>query len=193
MIVTKDIDYETIKKNYETKECTYSSGFTYEYVHWKELWFELSRTDKEGKKEISINTRVWDILNNYLNKAWRVRMWYGSEDGTSWLDEYDAKGTVGRTTGEIKEPILIPTKRSLGGMCVLTSRIIRIDDIDEKRTLWKHENFHLPSMHVKYGETDCKELPYGIFTDDGINVANFTTEVKAYNWLAFMEGKRYKA
>lgn len=32
MIVTKDIDYETIKKNYETKECTYSSGFTYEYV-----------------------------------------------------------------------------------------------------------------------------------------------------------------
>ena len=102
-------------------------------------------------------------------------------------------GRIGRTTGVIKIPILVYNSRCYGGPAILVGSIIRIDDIEDKRTLWKVSNFHVEPMEIK--TTDDKDYPYSVMQhkDDGTiqNIANFKKEDSAKRWVDFMLGKRY--
>ncbi len=73
------------------------------------------------------------------------------------------------------------------------SSVIRIDDIEDKRTLWKLSNFHVEKMTIESRES--KDYPFAVMQtqDNGAisNIANFKTEIQAQKWIDFMEGKRY--
>lgn len=103
---------------------------------------------------------------------------------------------LGRTTGNIKIPILVKNSRSWGGGAVLVGAIIRIDDIEDKRTLWKVPNFHVEDMKVYeiFGDKNYKYQVAKLSEDSGKweVQASFKTEKQAHNWVAFMRGKRYR-
>ena len=67
------------------------------------------------------------LVDCYHSKA-RIRIWYGdTATGVSWLEEYDTIGTIGRSGGQVKIPLLLKNARSSGGGGILCHCIIRID------------------------------------------------------------------
>ena len=158
--------------------------------------FEVALLLNDGTlKEYSrtVDDKFISVLLRAYKYKFRIRIWYGdTETGRAWNEEYDVMGTVGRTTGNIKIPILVYSKKSWGGSALLMGNIIRIDDIEDRRTLWQVPDFHVEKMEVVYKNGD---YPFQVMQtkDNGevVNVANFKTEMKAYHYIDFMNGKRY--
>lgn len=139
--------------------------------------------------------QVLEQCRQYKN---RVRLWYGdTKTGRSWNNEYGITGTIGRSCGDIKIPILVNNKRSHGGDAILTSCLIRIDDIISHRTLWRVDNFHVEKMRIELPSPELREDGYVAAVmmeeDSGAveNVANFKKEKSAKRWIQFMNGERY--
>lgn len=176
-----------------------SNGNTLYYVVREGMYFEVGMLLGD-KHNLVIFDNVSEELINIILRAYkykfRIRVFYGDiHTGKSWNEEYDVMGTIGRTTGNIKIPILVHNKRSWGGGALLLSSVIRIDDIEEKRTLWKLPDFHVEPMEIVYYPDDPNGLSYNVMQtkDSGVrvNVADFKTEKQAQKWIDFMEGKRY--
>ena len=74
--------------------------------------------------------------------------------------------------------------------------ITRIDDIKEKRTLYRLDNFHVEDMKVYeiFGDANFKYQVAKLPEDSGEweVQASFKTEQQAHNYVAFMRGKRYR-
>lgn len=65
------------------------------------------------------------ILESARKTGRRLRIEYGDQkSGRLWGDSY--RGRIGRSTGEIQVPLLILTKRSMGGEAILDHCIVRI-------------------------------------------------------------------
>ena len=134
----------------------------------------------------------------------RVRLFYGDkETGRDWGEEFDTMGYVGRTCGPIKSLILLLCCDSRGGCAILTDCIVRlyVDGIET----YRHPKYHQPEYEIgpvpdKIGYTNMKEEGYttGVYAilpspkGAKVNVANFKSEKKAKNWIAFMKGERMK-
>ena len=175
-----------------------ASGNTLYYVEREGMFFEVGISlGSENKLKVfdNVNEGLMNIILRAYKYKFRIRVFYGDiHTGRSWNEEYDVMGTIGRTTGNIKIPILVHNKRSWGGGALLLSSIIRIDDIEDKRTLWKLPNFHVEKMTIEKSGA-YKDYPFSVMQtqDNGAisNVANFKTEIQAKKWIDFMEGKRY--
>jgi hypothetical protein len=178
-------------------ESKLDNGNTLYYVERGGMYFDVGiYLGKE--KRLKVYNKVDESLMNTICLACknhnRVRIWYGDRDsGRSWNEEYDVVGRIGRTMGVIKIPILVYNSRCYGGPAISVGSIIRIDDIEDKRTLWKVSNFHVELMEIK--KTDNKDYPYSVMQnkDDGTiqNIASFKAEEQAKRWIDFMNGKRY--
>ena len=174
-----------------------SNGNTLYYVEKEGMYFEVG-IFLGDKNKLEVFDNVNEALMSLIIRAWkykfRIRVFYGDiHTGRSWNEDYDVMGTIGRTTGNIKIPILVHNKRSWGGGALLLSSVIRIDDIEDKKTLWKLPNFHVEKMTIERRAFEC--FPFAVMQtqDNGAisNVANFKTETQAQKWIDFMEGKRY--
>lgn len=75
---------------------------------------------------IDTSIRVIEILEKMRYSGIRIRIWYG-KNGRCWNDEFGTIGTVGRSTGQYKIPILLKNSRSIGGAAILDDCIVRID------------------------------------------------------------------
>ena len=72
----------------------------------------------------------------------RVRFhWGDTTTGQDWGDVYDVCGTISRSTGPIKIPILIHNRRSLGGGAILDHCIVKITTTRGKQVLYQHPNY----------------------------------------------------
>lgn len=132
------------------------------------------------------------LIDCYHSKA-RIRVWYGDTDtGVSWLEEYDTIGTIGRSGGQVKIPLLLKNARSSGGCGILTNCIIRIDVVGTRRTIYKHPLFCVPTLGVypNLDEDTKTKYPF-IVLKYGTIQARFKTEKSAYNYIDFMLGDRY--
>lgn len=122
---------------------------------------------------------VCNILNTYLDKEERIRVFYGDrETGRCWMDEYDTIGRIGRSMGPCKIPLLIKTRRSMGGAALLDDCIIRIQD--RGRVLYQHSKFNMPTVKAE----GCK-----VMFDDSV-YADCKSEIQAQKLAAFMRGER---
>jgi len=80
--------------------------------------------------------------------AERLRIFYGdTETGRCWMDENDTIGYIGRSTGEIKIPLLIKNTRSHGGGAILDHCIIKITS--NGHTIYEHPKFNMPEVTFK--------------------------------------------
>ena len=67
----------------------------------------------------------------------RIVLDYGdTKTGKSWNEQFDVTGTIGRSTGNIKIPILIHNSRSIGGGAILDHCIIGIKTSKGKNVLY---------------------------------------------------------
>lgn len=86
--------------------------------------------------------KVCNIINEYMSKRKRLILDYGdTETGKSWGELNDIRGTIGRSTGTVKIPLLIKTSRSYGGGAILDNCIVKITDAETKRVVYQHENY----------------------------------------------------
>lgn len=133
--------------------------------------------EKETKEEVK------RILENAYTLKQRIRLFYGTVD-KYWLEEYDTMGTVSRSMGEKKIPLLINNVRSFGGRPIMTDRIVMIT-ID-KKIVYKNPDFNIGTFEI----TDSKME--GCVSDvqyNGENVARFKTLKQAEKWVKFMKGE----
>ena len=127
----------------------------------------------------------------------RVRIWYGDTGtGRAWQEEHDVLGYVGRSGGIHKVPLLIYSRRSRGGGAILTSCVVRIDWVSDRRPLYKHPLFSSGFERARIGSTPPDRdrhtsLPFSVVNNCGEYVAAFESEAQALRWLEFMRGDRY--
>lgn len=183
--------------NYETKILHLDNGNSFEYINYMNTgtWFLYGQNIKNKGWEHKENKKLWTLLALLVHTDKRIRIWYGdTETGRSWNDEYDIIGTIGRSNGAIKIPILLNNSRSRRGTGLLDFNIIRIDDIKAKRTIYKLKNFHVEEMKIE--TVAGTEYPYRVMqykdSKEVQNVANFKDKNAALRWIDFMNGKRYR-
>lgn len=69
------------------------------------------------------------ILERSRKEKLRLRLFYGdTETGKVWEDATPNRGHIGRSTGDIKIPLLVRTSRSAGGEAVLDHCIVKITE-----------------------------------------------------------------
>lgn len=176
-----------------------SNGNTIYYVEREGMYFEVGiflRDENKLKVYDNVSEGLMSILFRAYKYKFRIRVFYGdTHTGRSWNEEYDIMGTIGKTCGDIKIPILLKRKDSCWGGALLVGAIIRIDDIEDKKTLWKLSNFHVEPMEIVYYPDVPHGLPYSVIQtkENGVrvNMASFKTEIQAQKWIDFMEGRRY--
>lgn len=73
------------------------------------------------------SNEVIKILEICRENNTRIVLDYGdTKTGKSWNEKYDVTGRIGRSTGNIKIPILLYNSRSIGGGAILDHCIIGI-------------------------------------------------------------------
>lgn len=84
------------------------------------------------------------ILENIKNNHTRVRFhWGNTTTGEDWGDTYDVTGTIGRSTGAVKVPLLIHNARSMSGGAILTHCIVKITQSRNKNyVIYQHPLYH---------------------------------------------------
>jgi hypothetical protein len=136
-------------------------------------------------------------LRNVIERAYstqrRVRVHYGDKDtGRVWLEELDVIGRIGRSSGWLPCYLLCNNARSLGGGALLAERILRMQDVETKETLYKHASYKAPEFEVM---SDCGAedgYTFQVRTKGGDVQARFKTEQAARNYIAFMRGERMR-
>jgi hypothetical protein len=128
---------------------------------------------------------VIEILLRYMHNGTPLRIFLGGPDGRSWLEECDIAGTVGRSSGRIKIPLLVGPGQA-GGGALLDQCIVRIDS--RRGTLWQHSNFHLPTMEFRTGE--ILDLAYEVWIE-GVVQRRFFTADEREHWRQLIAGERF--
>lgn len=130
--------------------------------------------------------QVIRILEKLQNSGAEVRIFYGdTQTGQSWHDEFDVVGRIGRSTGNIKIPLLVP-KGDCGGPGLLDHCIIRIDSREE--TLYQHKKFRVGEMTLSHGSD--KQLPWEVFIDSVLH-ARFSLNAEATKFMSFLQGNLF--
>lgn len=131
------------------------------------------------------------ILENARQFRRRVRLFYGDTvTGRDWLEENEVSGFVGRSTGNIKIPLLLRRPNSSGGPAILDHCIIKI--IQDKRTVYEHEKYWHPELRIEPASLPDYTCAVNIYTPQGVrqNHANFKSHAAAVRYVAFLTGKR---
>lgn len=132
--------------------------------------------------------KVVDILERARQNKTRIRVFYGSvEFGSDWLEENDTIGTVERSTGTIKVPLLVRNSRGIGGGSILDNCIVKIT-ID-KEVVYQVENYQEPDFEIV---KDDAENMYKVI-DSSLSDEWFLyrgTREKAQRYIDFMLGLR---
>jgi len=122
----------------------------------------------------------------------RVRIFYGEpETGKSWSEENDVVGTIGRSMGPIKIPLLIHNSRSTGGPGILDHCIVRIQGSAHLVT-YTHPKFDAGQWDI--GDPKQEDHPgllyvAGVYHNGSLH-ARFTSHEGAKRYREFMLGNR---
>jgi len=89
--------------------------------------------------DVRTSDNVVNVLENCRRNGTRIILDYGdTTTGKSWNEVYDITGRLGRSTGNIKIPILLHNTRSIGGTAILDHCIIGIKESKGGRVLYSY-------------------------------------------------------
>lgn len=159
----------------------------------QKTWFDSDTPDRvkvilsEANKSFNLEGTRGTIL----------RLFFGDHhSGRDFCEEYDCVGFIGRSSGTMKVPLLLEPllmhKPSLtaayGGGAILTSRIVRIIEVNTGRELYRTRNYQIPVFEVDR-ESGNESSPYGI-KRNGLVCAGAKTYEEAMQYVAFAMGLR---
>ena len=92
--------------------------------------------------------RVKDLLDIHKCTQTRLFLDLGNDTtGQSWGECYDIQGTIGRSMGPVKVPILLANSRSSGGGAICDECIVRIKYTGKHgKELYRHPNYKAPKV-----------------------------------------------
>lgn len=94
--------------------------------------------------QVETPDEVIRVLESARQNKTRLRLAYGDkETGKDWQESFDVEGTISRSMGPVKIPILIHNARSMGGGGILTHCIVKIVTSRGKRVLYQHSQYHI--------------------------------------------------
>lgn len=141
---------------------------------------------------------VVTVLERVRLDRTRIRVFY-SQNGVVWHDGDGMIGTVGRSTGSIKIPILIPDRTSTAGAGIIDDCIVRIDVKgykDQIVTVYKKDGYTVPEYTVvKRTPTEgedptLKPYAWDVNSNTGL-YARAKNEKAAHRLADYMSGKRW--
>ncbi|HOV56350.1 MAG TPA: hypothetical protein PLN91_00565 [Rhodanobacteraceae bacterium] len=157
---------------------------TMEYVAGRPVTYQRHASGTYYHQQTPVKVR--EILESYRNNHKRVRLFYGdTTTGRDWMEEHDVIGTIGRSMGPLKVPLLIGP-RCDGGPALLDHCIVRIIDVATRCERWRHPSYVLPE--ITPGSPWSEEFPFAFYSE-GHPVASFHTATKADRWLDFIAGR----
>lgn len=166
------------------------SGKTYQVL--RDTYFNAKTPEK-----------VMRTLASLISSKTPCRVFLGDiETGKAWNEEYDVCGTIGRSMGPVKIPLMINNARSMGGGALLDHCIV---GILAKGNVWlyKHESFDVGAWRARaidsrLSESDAELAAQGYHTEVLHNEsvhARFkgpNSLAKADRYIDFMTGKRLR-
>jgi len=85
--------------------------------------------------------KVVDVLERARARGTRLRLVLGdAETGESWHATHMVTGTVGRSMGPMKVPLMIASPRSLGGPAILDHCVIGVRHANRKNGGWLYRH-----------------------------------------------------
>lgn len=89
------------------------------------------------------HAEIVSVLENCRRSNTRIRVCYGDvATGRDWRERYDVSGTIGRSCGTVKIPLLIHNSRSMGGGGLLDHCIVKIKTSRGGKVLYQHPAYH---------------------------------------------------
>lgn len=150
--------------------------------------------DNDTWYEEATPAAVRKVLEAYRKTGGRIRVFYGDQaTGRDWLEEFETVGSVSRSTGTLKVPLLVVPGQ--GGASLLPSSIVRMQDPVTGRELYRHPAYHVPEMDLRLAESDARAEGFThtvwVKSAEGrmVNHANFPSLARAAHWIAFMCGE----
>lgn len=119
----------------------------------------------------------------------RVRIFQGDANtGESWPEEWGVTGTIGRSMGPCKIPLLICNARSMGGGGLLSDCIVAMFNTRTGHAIYKHPSFNPGTWQVMPADIPdyCETV-----THNGAIHARFKKPGQALRYCAFMRGERF--
>ncbi len=182
----------------KVKVCQLGNGNIQYYVEYEGTDYQVGIYLK-GEDRLEVYERITEDFIKMFSKCihnGRYRLWYGDrQTGESWNATYDVIGEIGRTGGTFRIPILLAKSTSYGGVALLLGSIVRIDRISDRKTVWRHENFHVDKMEIFYNEK-CEDYSFEVrsYKDESRDFSvlfRAKTVDKAQRYIDFQTGKRY--
>lgn len=148
---------------------------------------EYQQTENGTCYNINTPERIIRTLEGSRSCGERIRLFYGdTKTGKCWNEENDVVGTVGRSTGNIKIPLLLAKSTSTGGGAILDHCIIKI--INRGSLLYQHPGFDNGKWEISV--CDLPEYKENALCN-GTVIARFKKEGQAQRYVDFMTGKRF--
>jgi hypothetical protein len=127
-------------------------------------------------------------------EAAMVRIFYGDPyTGEDWCEENDVVGFVGRSSGILKVPLLIP-RNCISGPSILESSIVKIIKIATGEILWKSSNYITPELIIVPSKRKSDGFTYDvnrIKAGQEESLASFDSYGLAASYVAFITGAIY--
>lgn len=130
--------------------------------------------------------KICKILETARKGGERLRLFYGdTQSGRDWMESNDVLGTIGRSMGVLKIPLMI-SDGEYGGPGLLDHCIVRIIRVSDQKELYRHPKYHHGKIDLVRGEHAEYVMTAKV---DGKVHARFKTEGEAYHWAAFITGE----
>jgi hypothetical protein len=164
------------------------------YAHYRKLCAQYAaRPDLNKHTWFTPGTppQVRGILEDARKSNRRLRLFQGDVvTGKPWLEEHDVVGTIGRSTGPQRVPLLIRSPRSTGGGAILTDCVVAILSVETRQVLYRHPGFEFPTFELRTGDGAEPGLTFEAW-HNGEVVARFKTAEKRAAYIAFHQGRRF--
>jgi hypothetical protein len=129
---------------------------------------------------------VKTVLESYLHKDVRVRLFYGNvETGEDYMEEHDITGYIGRSSGVSPCVILLNNSRSTGGLGISTRIIVKITV--DNRIVYKNPNYHIPTFSVR--DSNMEGYKEEVLANGNVHT-RFRKPGQGQKFVAFLKGER---